>query len=1582
MASDPDGAPQAGTPPDDAPQVGRLRAALAAAAGPDAGGDVTPRELAELLWLAARLAPGAGVPTGQEGAGLRSGHRPGGEPGDLPPGAGACDEPPPATDPDPPPHDPPPTLPVKARVPLHLPEPSPVPAAADGTPLLAPAPPMLHHTLALQRALRPLQRKVPDSRARVLDERATADRIARLGAHPDVWLPVLRPAPDRWLRLNLVHDVGPTMPVWRPLARELHVVLSQSGIFRAVTARRATPDGHARGVPVLADGRTVTLIVSDCMGPQWRPGPAGDRWYRTLRRWAGRMPVAVVQPLPEHLWDTTALPAFAGLLTPPAAAAPSATLTFTPYVPDTMERPLSAVPLPVLEPGPAWLANWAELIADPGAGRVPGAVAWLPPAPVPSAQPPRNVAALSPEELVLRFRSTASPEAYRLAGHLSLAVPSLPVMRLVQRALERAPRPQHLAEIVLSGLLTTVLGPPGSYAFRPGVRDLLLRSLPRTERGRTRELLDRVGALIDERAGLAAGEFQAEARRGADDTSGTAFATVAEETVRRLGGDRAAGRLVGGRYRLLGQRNSGRRVWEAVDERTDRPVAVHLYPEQTSPERFTREARTLAELDDPHVTRVLDHGLEGERPYLVTEFLDGVTLRELEDGSGPGVSFGVFARLATQTTAGLQALHARGLVRGRRDADGLLLLRDGTVVISRFALGWEAAGKDAAQDLVELGRLVQRLARNVPTPAKYEELVREIEHSPASGVSRSAVAELARVSWPRRMRIQLLGRPAVRRDDGTTVPIPPEVEALFCMLVLRHGQRVPFEELVEGLWETRPPGFPADRIRVLATELRALLGPGTLAALPDGYALHTPDDYIDVSFCEDVLRRPRYDPGRRARRRAIRNALDLWYGEPLERVPGPAARAARARLEDLRLTLYAAHAELDLELGDADRTLDDLGRLVREHPDREDLRRLHIMALRDSGRTAEAVESYEIHAEHRRRQGEPVGPALQELYRALLTAPERQRPTIVFEAASPLDEEARRVLGLAVTRLLERSALAGHEYEVLTRGNGHIVLTEPDTDVQPVLADVLRALPDALAGLRHPPRLRVTFWHASWFADARRPVEPPGVRAALDGTAGEVVVVVSPVLYEEFAGGPAAAQAARFLPLRSHAADEPPLAWYCPLRLPAAPSPRAAAVVERDLVRGPFTASAPSLVPAPVPHRTAVVLLPSDGPTTLLTPEERRLLPADRPATYYEVDLTTYRFTRQASLPSSGGGVFAASVELSWHVDDPVAFVDGETVHVLDRLLGHLLEKAPRLTRRHPLPKARAAQREVGEGLAPWPVPGLSVWCSVRLAPSATETGPRRPEPGEDRARLWSGADKTLLGVLRTADAVLLGFEGPLATLFSGAAARRATRELLSLVAEERTPEDSLAGRPLTASGGPIDPAQARARPLDVLRAFAHDTRLGPLLRERLDRLELEAAANAGQTTYATSLVATLQASRFNFAYRVFTDVSEQAVRRHLERHALSGAVGHVHGRGPDLATLMPDPDCLRRALDSLYTPARAAVVIGSSATELGAARELGLPFIGYAGTLADADHLRAAGCDVLVRSLMSLVDAVNALTG
>ncbi|MFE7272075.1 SAV_2336 N-terminal domain-related protein [Streptomyces sp. NPDC057623] len=974
------------------PPLVRLADVLAEAAG---GVRPTPLELAELLWLARHMEPGEPAP---EAAAE-----------ETPAPDAPATTPPPAPER---PHDgvtpsPRPTRVEPPRAPLHLPAPrGPAPAAppVPHSTLLAPAPPMLRHPLALQRSLRPLKRRTDAPDRLELDERATADRIARLGAAPEWWLPVLRPARERWLRLNLVYDAGPTMAVWRPLIRELHTALAQSGIFRTVTVHRADPDGGVRpGTPAPTDGRTVTLLVSDCMGPQWRQGPAGPGWFGTLRRWAHRMPLAVVQPLPEHLWRDTALPASPGRLSAPHPAAPSASLAFVPYDgPDA--APEGAVALPVLEPGPDWLANWASLVAAPGGREFPGAAALLN-GPRPGDRDDRtDLTGLSPEELVLRFRATASPAAFRLAGHLALGRPDLPVMRLVHAGLEPHPRPQHLAEVILSGMLTGVPGPPGSYAFRDGVRELLLRSLPRTARERTTELLAHVGGLIDERAGTAPGEFRASTPAA----SGTAtvvdaepFATVRPESVRALGGggrapvpgpgsgpgspQEPAPRFVGGRYRLLEKLAPHSEQWRAQDTEADRIVTVRLLKPITTPDwraAFHRGAQVLRDVDDRHVATVHDFGFDAESAYLVTEYLDGTDLNSLVAGSGYDLPAPLLMSVAAQLTQAVMALHDAGVAHGGLAMSRVVLLPDGTL---KLAPTGRPSGA-IAEDRQALGSLLFELAAGSSPPKGAGIQPHRLVHLPlalqqpfADALTALMSANRARQGLDRLVELSLSPLPYEsydRRSYHVLGPLraelsdrprhlPPDCAAMLAMLLFKHGRAVTHDELRAGVWDPddRPANTEGELSR-MASRLRISLGSGALASHSGGrYALHTSVDYVDIVHCDELVRRA--DEARAAgsfadARALVTEALGLWSDDDvLADVPGPAARTARTRLQQLRLGLLRARAELDLEIGEFERAATDLTELLRLHPSREDFRRLYLIALRRQGRVEEAVEVYE-----------------------------------------------------------------------------------------------------------------------------------------------------------------------------------------------------------------------------------------------------------------------------------------------------------------------------------------------------------------------------------------------------------------------------------------------------------------------------------------------------------------------------------------------------------------------------------------------------------------------------------------------
>ncbi|MCY0942020.1 NaeI family type II restriction endonuclease [Streptomyces antarcticus] len=663
------------------------------------GHGATPTELAELIWLARhRGTPEHAAQVGSEEP-VREGSA--SARGEAPESAVPGDGPEPPQEPGRP------GLPLSHR--------SDTEPSDDGpyASLLAPLPPMLAHPLPLQRALRPLRRRVPSRLETDLDERNTAYGIARQGAWPGTWLPVLRARPEWWLTLYLAYDAGPTMPIWRPLLQELRRVIGQTGAFRGIQLLELTRHGRLRQSPggrpaVLPprDGRAVALILSDCSGPAWYAGSeAAADWYRTLGRWSRRMPVAVVQPLPERLWRRTALPGSAGLLTARGLAAPNSGLRFAPYDGPGEGRPAGAsLPLPLLEPSARWFAHWARLVAGPPGTTVPGVVATLPTA---SSAVPLDLGAsspqdLSPEEQVLNFHAHASPQALRLAAHLAVGEePGLPMMRLVQAATEARPEPQHLAEVILSGLLTTDHGThsaSGRYTFRPGVREVLLRTLPRSTAAR-------IDTVIRHHAGSRPGELpvavpaeDAGGARGRGRPHGEPLAVVTEETVQRLGRgpDTPAdgpGATVGRRYRLVQRQHSRAAfdIWRATDNQLDKDVVLKLFrvrmASQAGRQRFLADAERLAALGIRGLVRIGDFGFHDDRPFLVTDPVEGEDFGQLLRSAPGNMTLEAITAIGGQIAGTLKELHLNGLLHLDLSPAALVVRPDGRVLITDPGLG-------------------------------------------------------------------------------------------------------------------------------------------------------------------------------------------------------------------------------------------------------------------------------------------------------------------------------------------------------------------------------------------------------------------------------------------------------------------------------------------------------------------------------------------------------------------------------------------------------------------------------------------------------------------------------------------------------------------------------------------------------------------------------------------------------------------------------------------------------------------------------------------------------------------------------
>ncbi|MET9440047.1 serine/threonine-protein kinase [Streptomyces sp. NPDC006610] len=159
--------------------------------------------------------------------------------------------------------------------------------------------------------------------------------------------------------------------------------------------------------------------------------------------------------------------------------------------------------------------------------------------------------------------------------------------------------------------------------------------------------------------------------------------------------DPGAGRLIGGRYRLLAKLGHGGMgtVWRAKDETVDREVAVkeprvpdHL-PERERAnafERMRREARAAARLDHPAVVNVHDVAIEDGRPWIVMELVQGRSLGDaLQEGT---LGAREAARIGLEVLGALEAAHAAGILHRDVKPDNVLLGRHDRVVLTDFGI--------------------------------------------------------------------------------------------------------------------------------------------------------------------------------------------------------------------------------------------------------------------------------------------------------------------------------------------------------------------------------------------------------------------------------------------------------------------------------------------------------------------------------------------------------------------------------------------------------------------------------------------------------------------------------------------------------------------------------------------------------------------------------------------------------------------------------------------------------------------------------------------------------------------------------
>jgi hypothetical protein len=139
---------------------------------------------------------------------------------------------------------------------------------------------------------------------------------------------------------------------------------------------------------------------------------------------------------------------------------------------------------------------------------------------------------------------------------------------------------------------------------------------------------------------------------------------------------------------LLGAGGMGE-VYRALDTRLGRDVAIKVLPEGLAKDpdrlrRFEQEARTIAALNHPNILGIHDIGAHDGTPFLVSELLEGQTLREkLEAGPLPVRRAIEYALGIAQ---GLAAAHEKGIVHRDLKPENVFITRDGRVKVLDFGL--------------------------------------------------------------------------------------------------------------------------------------------------------------------------------------------------------------------------------------------------------------------------------------------------------------------------------------------------------------------------------------------------------------------------------------------------------------------------------------------------------------------------------------------------------------------------------------------------------------------------------------------------------------------------------------------------------------------------------------------------------------------------------------------------------------------------------------------------------------------------------------------------------------------------------
>ena len=247
------------------------------------------------------------------------------------------------------------------------------------------------------------------------------------------------------------------------------------------------------------------------------------------------------------------------------------------------------------------------------------------------------------------------------------------------------------------------------------------------------------------------------------------------------------------------------------------------------------------------------------------------------------------------------------------------------------------------------------------------------------------------------MRFQVLGPLKAWRGDTALNLGPVQQRVVLAVLLMLQNRPIGRQQMISAVWGEAEPSSATNLLhrhvsglrRVLEPDRPARAAPGQLTWTEAGYLLTVAAGSVDLEIFDrdvDRARRARTDGDLPAAAAGLRSALALWRGPACEGLTSPFLDAQRDRLGERLIGIVEERVELDLAIGDHADVILELRQLITEHPLRERLHGLLMLALYRSGRRADALAAFQD-ARVLLREELGVDPAapLQRLHQQILT---------------------------------------------------------------------------------------------------------------------------------------------------------------------------------------------------------------------------------------------------------------------------------------------------------------------------------------------------------------------------------------------------------------------------------------------------------------------------------------------------------------------------------------------------------------------------------------------------------------------